>query len=407
MRDELEKHIRGIEPLANLGKLRACAAVLVFPFASPSAFAFAEKITIVVSSTTSQTILVSGGVSDSPDWPDNVQIRDVGVRLHHIRDRTPKWLSMTLWGCKLILAQIRMAGNLVRLRHEIDIVLCALGCYYQLPILTAKLLGKKTISASTGLDAFSARLNYGRVGATVMRLLAWFDFALSDAIVVESLRLGTHKDLVPFRSKLCHGALFLTDLDRFQLQIPVQERENLVGYIGRMTAEKGVLEFVRAIPLALERRPDLHFLLLGTGKLDDAIEETMRGEPWSSKVTWLKWVEHQFIPDYLNKLKLVVVPSYTEGLPNLAMEAMGCGTPVLATAVGGIPDLITEGETGLLLRDNSPAAIAHGIIRAVSYPNIDTISQQARTLIVRDYSLSAATNRYEAIIHDTLKGHQK
>jgi glycosyltransferase involved in cell wall biosynthesis len=182
------------------------------------------------------------------------------------------------------------------------------------------------------------------------------------------------------------------------VQTPLPERESLLGYIGRLETQKGVMEFVHAIPPALEQRPDLRFLIIGTGGLEKVFEKTIGGEPWASRVTWLKWVEHDRIPHYLNQLKLTVIPSYSEGLPNLALEAMACGTPVLASPVGGIPELITDGETGFLLGGNSSTAIAQGVARAVDSPRLEIIAQQARALVEREYSLSAATRRYQAIL---------
>jgi glycosyltransferase involved in cell wall biosynthesis len=372
-------------------------AILVFPFAPPSIFAFARKLAVVVASVAAHTTVVSGRVPGAFEWPDGIQVRDVGLNLHYLKEIHPKWLSILLWIVKFIWVQVLLAWQILRLRREIDVVICSLGCYYQLPILMARVLGKKVVCAALGLDSLSASVNYGRLMAVLVSSLVRFNFSLSHAVVVESMRLGSYKDLLPFRSKLHNGAFFVEDLEHFAVRTPVQEREILVGYMGRLETQKGVMEFVHAIPLALEQRPDLKFLIIGTGGLDEALEETIGGKPWASQVTWLKWVEHDRIPDYLNRLKLIVIPSCSEGLPNLALEAMGCGTPVLASSVGGIPDLITDGETGFLLRDNSPAAIAEAMVRVVDNPRLESITQQARALIKREYSLGAATRRYQAI----------
>jgi glycosyltransferase involved in cell wall biosynthesis len=373
-------------------------AVLVFPFVSPNVFSFAEKLATVVSSVATYTVLISGGVPNRIIWPSEVQVLDIGVRLHHIRERHPVWLSVLLWLGKVVLAQIRLAKGIHRLRHEVDIVICSLGCYYQLPILMARLLKKKVVSSSMGPDSLKAKKDYGNVIAAFISLLTRFNFALSHAVLVESLRLGSYKDLVPFRSKLCNGALFLEDFDRFRVQTPVQKRKCVIGYVGRLVAEKGVMEFVQAIPLALEQRPDLQFLIIGTGRLDEVLETAIHGQSWAAQARWLKWVEHEHIPDYLNMLKLLVMPSYAEGVPNLALEAMGCGTPILATGVGGIPDLIVDGETGFLLTDHSPNTIARAIIYAVNDPRLESMTQQARALIECDYSLDASSKRYGAIM---------
>ena len=378
---------------------RSCAAVLVFPFAAPSVLNFARKLACVMASVTMRTFLIGGGITGDTGLPANVQVLDIGGRMHYLKEKRPKWLSALLWTAKAVLNQIRFSQKVVQLQREIDIVVCSLGCYYQLPVVIARLLGKKVVCASTGIDSRGTRVNYGSLLAALTSLLTWFDFALSQAILVESLRLGTCKELAAFQSKLCNGALFLENQDHFQSHISIEDRENMVGYIGRLTAEKGVMEFVQAIPIALKQRPDLHFMIIGTGILDENLETVLHAASWASHVTWLKWVAHEHIPDHLNRLKLAVVPSYSEGLPNLVLEAMGCGTPVLATGVGGIPDLINDGETGFLLKDNAPDTIAQSIVRIVDDPRLETVALQARALVERHYSLDAASRRYQSILH--------
>ena len=114
----------------------------------------------------------------------------------------------------------------------------------------------------------------------------------------------------------------------------------------------------------------------------------------------LRWVPHDKLPDYLNELKLVVLPSYTEGLPNLMLEAMACGTPVLATPVGAIPDMITDGETGFIMEDNSPACIAENVMRALEHPDLERIVENARALVEREFTYETAVERYRRILDD-------
>ena len=78
--------------------------------------------------------------------------------------------------------------------------------------------------------------------------------------------------------------------------------------------------------------------------------------------------------------------------------AMACGTPVLATSVGGIPDVIKDGETGFILENNSPECIAENVMRALKYPNLEEIVKNARKLIEKEYTYEAAVERYKNIV---------
>ena len=107
---------------------------------------------------------------------------------------------------------------------------------------------------------------------------------------------------------------------------------------------------------------------------------------------------HNELPDNLNELKLLVFPSYSEGLPNIVSESMACGTIVLATPVGGVPDLINDGETGFIIEDNTPECIAENVIKALNYPDLDRIVKNARKLIEDEYTYEAAVERYRNIL---------
>jgi len=97
-------------------------------------------------------------------------------------------------------------------------------------------------------------------------------------------------------------------------------------------------------------------------------------------------------------MKLLVVPSYVEGLPNIVLESMACGTPVLATPVGGIPDVIRDRETGFIMEDNSPECIAKNVERALNHPALEQITINARALIEKEYSYEASVERYRNML---------
>ncbi|MFC1994375.1 glycosyltransferase, partial [Chloroflexota bacterium] len=108
-------------------------------------------------------------------------------------------------------------------------------------------------------------------------------------------------------------------------------------------------------------------------------------------------------PGYLNDLKLLILPSYSEGLPKSVIEAMACGTPVLATSVGGIPDVIKDGETGFIMEDNSPETIAQNVVRALNNPNLEQITQNARKLVEQEYSCEIIVGKYKQALEMVIK----
>ena len=275
-----------------------------------------------------------------------------------------------------------------------------------LPMLTAKLLREKVVLAFAGSSVVSlksANDNFFKQVGFLSKITCMH----SNRIILYSENLIKEWNLEKYKNKICIAHEHFLDFDEFKIKKKFHERVNFVGYIGRLSEEKGVLNFVKAIPEILEKEEKTKFLIGGDGKLRDEIEKYVRKENLNNKVELTGWIPHDELPDYLNELKLVVLPSYTEGLPNIMLEAMACGTPVLATPVGAIPDVIKDGETGFILENNSPECIAKNVIRALEHPNPEEIIKNARALVEKEFTYEAAAERYRKILENLgVKNHE-
>ena len=309
--------------------------------------------------------------------------------------------SMLIRSIKLILIQLRFSSNLMKISKNIDNVIF-FGATMILPMLLAKLIRKKTIIIAGGSAWKSADIIYrkrlfgigGLVFPCILRTLEKIGFTFSNRIAVESESAIEFLDLERYRDKISIISNMYLDLNKYKIKKDFKDRKNLIGFISRLSEGKGVLNFVNAIPLILKKRNDLEFLIGGDGALFDKIKRELNNNGSYGKVKLTGWIPHNELPDYLNELKLLVFPSYSEGLPNIVSESMACGTIVLATPVGGVPDLIKGGETGFLLKDNSPECIAKNVIRALNYPDLDIIIKNARKHIEEKYTYEAAVERY-------------
>jgi glycosyltransferase involved in cell wall biosynthesis len=94
-------------------------------------------------------------------------------------------------------------------------------------------------------------------------------------------------------------------------------------------------------------------------------------------------------------LRLLVLPSYTEGLPNIMLEAMACGTPVLAT-----PDVIIDGKTGFIMENNSPECIAENVIRALNSPDLERIAEERRQFVEENFSFESTVTRWKEVLEE-------
>jgi glycosyltransferase involved in cell wall biosynthesis len=224
---------------------------------------------------------------------------------------------------------------------------------------------------------------------------------ISDRIIVYSPHLILQWHLEPYRPKILIARHHFIDINRFSIAVPFSTRPLRIGFIGRFSAEKGIRNFITALPEIFKDSPDLHVLIGGDGSLKDQIVKTLEDQGLTSRVELTDWISHEELPLYLNNLRLLVIPSYTEGLPNIMLEAMACGTPVLATPIGAVPDIIKDGETGFFMEDNTPECIARNIIRALHDPNLEKIALHAKTMIEREFTFENTVKQWKRILDQT------
>lgn len=319
--------------------------------------------------------------------------------------------SMLVRTPRFIILQLKMSYHLFKIVSKIDIVFLAAGASTLfLPALLAKLMRKRIISLYPGTDSLqkTAEIAYQktllgagkRIFLPIVGVLERLSHHLSDKIVVFRSDL-TSSVLRRYATKISpSGSRFYVDVSSFKVEKNLDSRENLVGYIGRFEEIKGVMNFVKAIPLILRRSAGVKVLIGGDGSQRDEIEKEIKDANLGDKVTLMAWILHDKLPQYLNEIKLLVIPSHTEVGPQIVFEAMACGTPVLATSVGVVPDVVKDGETGFILEDNSPECIAENIIRALENQNLTRIAKKARILIEQSFTYELAVEKYRKILEN-------
>jgi glycosyltransferase involved in cell wall biosynthesis len=299
---------------------------------------------------------------------------------------------------KYIWTQLNFLPILIKITRDVDFLIFFFGDDLLIPMLTAKLFGKNVVLILTGSPVESSRARKDNL-LKPFDFLVKTNFILSDRIIIQSEKQIGEQGLEKHRNKISIAPEHLLDFNKFRVEKRLSERDELVGYIGRLTEEKGILNFVRAIPKVLEMREDVRFLIGGDGYLCGKIKEYLKKRNLNDKVKVVGWIPHEELSKHLNELKLLVLPSYTEGLPNIMLESMACGTPVLATAVGSIPDMVRNKDTGFLMKRNSPQCIAENVIRALDHPDLECIAKNARALVEREFIYEAAVERYRKIVN--------
>jgi len=297
--------------------------------------------------------------------------------------------------------QIKIALKIIKLR-EVKIVIFSHGSdLFALPILVARFLGKKVALRSSGRPSITVKRGSpkpSKYKVILLRAIEGLTYLLVNKIFIESQNMVKLYNLNKFQAKIYDGSSY-TDTSLFKKTKELANRTYHIGYVGRFSEEKGVLEFAQSLPLILKDK-QAKVIMIGDGDLSGEVKQILVNNNIQDKVKLAGWIENKELSSYLNNIRILVVPSYREGVPNIVLEAMACGTPVLATGVGGTPDLVKDGETGFIMEENSPQCIAKNVIKALNYPRLKQISENALALIEKKYTYEAAVERYSAILAD-------
>ncbi|MCP4613566.1 MAG: glycosyltransferase family 4 protein [Planctomycetes bacterium] len=293
--------------------------------------------------------------------------------------------------------QIKFAYAVARWSRKTDAYIFFMGEGLLMSVLAVKLSRKKVI---LHLAASQQKIDEatGDIFSRPFRFFEVLNYALADKIIVYSTRLINEWGLQAHKNKILIAHEHYLDFDRFKITKPVGEREDIIGFVGRIRAEKGIMQFVETIPKILSVKSNTKFVIVGEGPLAEQVEQYIDRNKLKSHVQLIGWISHDDLPESLNEFKLVVLPSYTEGLPNVMLEAMACGTPVLATPVGTIPDMIKDGETGFILEDNSSECIGSNIVRALDHPGLERISKNARDSVEGKFTYNVTVDEYSKVV---------
>lgn len=246
-----------------------------------------------------------------------------------------------------------MKGNEVRLVHSQDFYTNLLA------VVAAKLAGVKVIVS---------RLDLAHWHGPRRRLaLAWAT-RIADRVQVNAeavaRQLRSEERLDPSRIELVRNGIDLARFDErrrrpLDAPLPVPDGADVVAVIANLHPIKGQEDVVRAVATLATRHPGLHLILVGEGERRAPIERTAASLGVSDRVHLLG--HRADVPAILARCRMLVSSSYAEGLSNSVIEGMASGLPVIATSVGGNPELIDGKSRGILVPPRSPSRIADSI----------------------------------------------
>jgi len=210
----------------------------------------------------------------------------------------------------------------------------------------------------------------------------------ADCVVVVSHEMAKRlasQGVPPSKIEVVHNACLVTP-ERDDQAWRAEARPMVIGVIGRLSPEKGVDLALDVHREVIRQFPTSQLLIVGEGPERMTLERHGERLGIGRSVSWLGYRED--VSEIYRRLTLLLIPSRSEGLPNVALEAMGHGVPVVATSVGGIPELVTDGENGLLARPDNTGELAQKVLSILKDPSLQRrLGQRARQQMASRFSL--------------------
>lgn len=257
---------------------------------------------------------------------------------------------------------------------------------------------------------------YGYFGQRISKLVVMlekFIGYITDKIVVltelEKDDLAVFKVAQPTNIVVINSGLELNsyrevniDARKKRDELQVEQDTTLVGMIGRLEPVKGPEYLIEAAKLVIERFSKVKFLIVGDGSLRNKLEFRCKKLSIFDKFVFTGWRED--IPEILAVLDILVLPSLNEAVGRILIEAGACGKPVVATSVGGIPEVVKDNETGILVPPKAPEALARAIIALLkSEEKRQKMGEAAKNWVDDKFSASRMVERVSNLYSELVK----
>jgi colanic acid/amylovoran biosynthesis glycosyltransferase len=281
-------------------------------------------------------------------------------------------------------------------------------------------------------DGYAAMQLAERLGVPLVTALHGYDVTMSDQAIAAT-RLG--REYLHGRSGLQKkGALFLScsayvrrrglekgypadrtivhpigvDVERFQPPAPGR-REKMVLFVGRLVEKKGCASLLEAMAQVQQRSPSVELMVIGGGPLRAEYEARAAG--LGLRCRFLGTQPPSMVREWMARATVFCVPSVVaasgdaEGFGMVFIEAQAMGLPVVSTLSGGIPEAVKHGETGLLVSERNPAALATALEMLLENDELwQRYSVAGRTRVVAQFNLQRQTERLENVFGQLLEG---
>jgi len=253
------------------------------------------------------------------------------------------------------------------LRESMPDVACNFWIYPEgyATVTVARRLGIPAIVGSIGSDLNRIPDPFSRWLTKLAMKRATFVVTKSEHLRQRAIGMGISAAKVRTIQNGCDPSVFhMGDRSVARAQLAMDENAELVLFVGRLDTKKGIGELLEAFASLASRRPNLRLAYVGDGPGSEQLQGRARHLALEDRVILIGACPSQKVAQWLTAANVLALPSYNEGYPNVVIEALSCGRPVIATNVGGILEQVNE-KSGILIAPRDSRALAGAIEEAM------------------------------------------
>jgi len=225
-------------------------------------------------------------------------------------------------------------------------------------VAVARRLGIPAVIGSIGSDLNRIPDPFSRWLTRVAMNRAEFVITKGEHLRQQAIRMGVNPHKVRTVLNGCDTSVFhLADRTAARTRLSIGDEAELILFVGRLDTTKGIVELLDAFASLASRRPNLRLTYVGDGPGGVELRRKAKDLALEGRIFLASTCSSQKVAQWLAAANVLALPSYSEGCPNVILEALSCGRPVIATNVGGIPELVNE-KSGILVAPRDSGALA-------------------------------------------------
>ncbi len=183
----------------------------------------------------------------------------------------------------------------------------------------------------------------------------------------------------------------------------ISTKQPVIGIVGRLDPVKGHTDFLNAAKIILSEKPDVQFLIIGDGEIRAQLEEEAKSLLIENNIKFLGHI--QDVHEIVSLIDILAICSHQEGFSLAAIEAMALGKPVVATEVGGLPEVVDNDITGILVGSHNPAKLAEALLKLLNDKQlVIRLGENGKNKCKEFFSLSGTVNSLTKIYRSVYKG---